>query len=126
MRESQQDVGGSGAGNEIQGHGLQARHRLVVPAQNFEGWNQAVLQWKCRELRYKPLQAWPHRGDAFDSPIPRLDVAMVLHEEEMSYHSVITTAIQGEEDFHPECPSSVALMLGTEVESELSGAAIDE
>ena len=53
-------------------------------------------------------------------------VAMVLHEEEMSYHSVITTAIQGEEDFHPECPSSVASMLGTEVESELSGAAIDE
>lgn len=40
--------------------------------------------------------------DAFANPIP-LEVAKVLHEEGMRYHSVITIVIQGANDFHPEC-----------------------
>ena len=94
-------MGSSGAGNEISGHRLRARHCLVVSTWNCEGRDQEALQWYGRIVKHE-CQTNQH-NPAFSSPIPVLEVAMVLHEEGMRYRLLNTTVIQGANYFYLEC-----------------------
>lgn len=80
------------------------KHCLVVPTQNCRAWDLEDMQWCRRNVKHmcKTFQAQLCLDDALANPIP-LELANVLHEEGMRYHSVITIVIQGANDFHPEC-----------------------